>query len=101
MGPHPNQKQAFDLWAVFDRGQGPDRSRLGHHQTVIFKFNTKYLYGIGVEFRFAADLHAKAVAEIDKDCRSLFIAPTRSLTFRLIGSALVCFFRPENSRVGR
>jgi hypothetical protein len=25
------------------------------HQTVLFKFNTKYLYGIGVGFRFAAD----------------------------------------------
>jgi hypothetical protein len=55
VGPRPNQKQAFDLSPEFGGGRGPDRRRLGPHQTVFFKFNTKYLCGIGVGSPFDAD----------------------------------------------
>src|ERR1700757_3667159 len=61
MGPHPNQKQALNLSAVFAEAWVPDRRRLGARQTVFFKFNTKYLCGIGVGSRFDADSHIVGV----------------------------------------
>ena len=61
MGPHPNQKQALNLSAVFAEAWGSDRRRLGPRQTVFFKFNTKYLCGIGVGSRFDADSQKGAV----------------------------------------
>src|SRR6516162_9452442 len=57
VGPHPNQKQAFDLVGSICRAWGPDRRRLGPRQTVFLKFNTKGLCGIGMGSRFDADSH--------------------------------------------